>query len=91
MKRSNLAATGSLGLGLLGVPSMAADPAFGLLFGLGALVVGSIGLRKARDARWRRVATAGLVVGAITLAGFVVAVILISQEIDPLTGRHVGP
>jgi hypothetical protein len=81
-KFRNVTAIVSLGLGLLGIPSMAADPAFGLLFGVAGVVVGAFGLRQARNgAPGRGIAIAGVVLGLISLVTFGIAAWLISQDL----------
>jgi hypothetical protein len=76
------AAVLSLLAGLLGLPSMIGDPAFGLLFGLLAVVTGSLAVK----GRWRGIAVTGVVLGIVTLAGFAWFVFMVSQNVDPLTG-----
>ena len=61
----NVLAVASLVVGLLGIPSIAADPAFGLLFGIIAVVLGWLGLRRSRaGAAGRGIAIAGVVLGS---------------------------
>jgi hypothetical protein len=71
----------SLLCGVLGVPSMVADPAFGLLFGVIAVATAMVGLirRRARGA-WRGILIVGLVLGFVALVVFAVAVILIATD-----------
>src|SRR5207249_7704172 len=70
------AAAASLILGLVGMPSIAADPAFGLVFGAAAITCGVLGLRRARAGAWGR----GSSIAGITLGAFVFAAWLISQD-----------
>jgi hypothetical protein len=83
----NVAAASSLILGVIGIPSMVADPAFALLFGIAAMAVGVIGLRQARTvSSGRGLAIAGITLGILTLVVFVVLVALISHDgIVPIT------
>ena len=77
----NALAVISLVLGLIGIPSMAADPAFGLLYGIAAIVAGMIGLRRSRiRSAGRGLAIAGITFGAVTLVAFAILVFLISRD-----------
>ena len=77
----NMAASSSVILGLVGIPSMVADPAFALLFGLAATIVGVIGFRQARTvSAGRGLAIAGVALGIATIVVFVVVVALVSHN-----------
>jgi Domain of unknown function (DUF4190) len=77
----NVTAVTSLVVGLLGIFSLVVQPAFGFLFGIVAVVLGAIGLRRSHaGVPGRGIAIAGLVLGIFLLVAFAIAAWLVSQD-----------
>ncbi len=87
LRRRNVAATTSVIFGILGIPSIAGDPAFALLLGGAAVAFGWLGIHRVhRGASGHGSAIAGIVLGMVTLVVFAIVVVLISQ--DAFAGPH---
>jgi hypothetical protein len=77
----NMLAIVSLVAGLVGISSVAVDPAFALLFGVIAIVLGVLGLRRSGAAlAGRGVSIAGIVLGGLSLLVFGLAALLIASD-----------